>query len=843
MDLWQAGDLIDSRYRVTRVLGRGGMGVVYQVRHLAWQTDLAVKRPRPEWFRAVAGRELFTAEAQTWVSLGLHPNVCCCHYVQVIEGVPVVFAEYVPGGSLSGWIGDGRLYEGDALARILDIAIQAARGLEHAHRRGVIHLDVKPANVLLAEGDTAKISDFGLARARAAVSEAAAGEAARSVAGDSAMVPGGGLMTRAYASPEQADDRPVGRRTDVYSLAVSVLEMIIGEVTWHSGTVAAAVLDARRADMPPELAGLLERCLAYDPVDRPSMASVAAEMARVYQPITGRRYARPVPEPASLRAAELNNRALSLLDLGQPDDAREAFRLALEADPRRREQLRVLRGGAASHLAISGDARFLLAAAELDGVVRLWELDSGRLLRTFRGVRDPVNAVHLDADYAGGDAGAAFTLTAREREPVRARPLGLPRGHVSKPVLSRPRPPAELAELGSRVETLTAGGREAMTAGRYREALGLLAQARQTRGYARDPGVVSLWRELGRHVTQVTVRTAWPARTWRGHASAVSSADLSADGRVAISGDEDGSVRVWDTGTGTCLHALTGHRDLVYSVALSADGQRILSASRGEVRLWRTATGECLLVLPAYGLLDMVPARFVPGEDRAVTGGGDGLIHVWDLADGSPVRVLRGHEGPVNDVRVSSGLVVSAGADTTVRVWDAGSGDCVRVLAGHQTEVMSVSLSADGTTAVSLAGRDIRVWDAASGRCLRRHTETEARITTIRFLAGARFVICAGTGRADSPHAVRVRDTVTGDPVLTIETTGAGATALAVSPCGPCSGRTRRRWTGCGTGSLPGRSRWCSPTRRYALLLDRAEGTGARTVEHAVERLLIHSYS
>jgi serine/threonine protein kinase len=126
---WQTGEIIDGRYEVIRLAGQGGMGQVYQVKHLDWGIDLAVKQPRPDALRRPGAREQFVEEAEAWVSLGLHPNLCCCHYVRRLDGLPMVFAEYVPGGSLRSWITDGRLYEGTAdevLRRVLDVAVQFA---------------------------------------------------------------------------------------------------------------------------------------------------------------------------------------------------------------------------------------------------------------------------------------------------------------------------------------------------------------------------------------------------------------------------------------------------------------------------------------------------------------------------------------------------------------------------------------------------------------------------------------------------------------------------------------------------------------------------------------------
>src|SRR6185503_4715365 len=102
------------------------------------------------------------------VNLGLHPHTVSCYYVRQLGGIPRVFAEYVEGGSLADWIESRKLYEGgpeESLKRILDIAIQFAWGLHYTHEQGLIHRDVKPANVMLTSSGTVKVTDFGLSRA------------------------------------------------------------------------------------------------------------------------------------------------------------------------------------------------------------------------------------------------------------------------------------------------------------------------------------------------------------------------------------------------------------------------------------------------------------------------------------------------------------------------------------------------------------------------------------------------------------------------------------------------------------------------------------------------------
>jgi serine/threonine protein kinase len=194
--------------------------------------------------------------------------------VRRLGGIPCVFAEYVSGGSLAEWIDTGRLYEGrpgKVLERVLDIAIQFAWGLHHAHEQGLVHQDVKPGNVLVTEGGVVKVSDFGLARARGRTGEAGHGDGQRS-----SLVSYQG-MTPAYCSPEQQRGERLSHTTDVWSWGVSLLEMVLGQGTWRDGPsapkalesyLAGGVASARLPVLPPALADLLRHCLQVDPGNR-----------------------------------------------------------------------------------------------------------------------------------------------------------------------------------------------------------------------------------------------------------------------------------------------------------------------------------------------------------------------------------------------------------------------------------------------------------------------------------------------------------------------------------------------------------------------------------------------
>ena len=148
---WNLGQTILDDFVVDRVLGKGGMGIVYLVHSQTSRRLFAVKRATG---MKESDRRNFLAELQTWIDLPEHPNIVPCRFFRTVGDEVLIFAEYVEGGSLKEWIDSKKLYEGGpqkAVERILDISIQFAWGLHCMHERGVVHQDVKPGNVLELE--------------------------------------------------------------------------------------------------------------------------------------------------------------------------------------------------------------------------------------------------------------------------------------------------------------------------------------------------------------------------------------------------------------------------------------------------------------------------------------------------------------------------------------------------------------------------------------------------------------------------------------------------------------------------------------------------------------------
>src|SRR5579885_1181721 len=337
--IWNVGDLIIGQYEVISKLGEGGMGAVYKIHDRQLNADLVVKSPRPEIFTRADGKENFIREAETWMKLRRHPHLVQCFFVHTLGRIPRIFAEYVDGGSLADWIRRRKLYEGGenvALARILDVAIQFAWGLHAAHEQGLVHQDVKPANVMLTAQGVAKVTDFGLAKARALASEATLEQPA----GEQSLLVSGGGMTPAYCSPEQAARQPLSHKTDIWSWGLSVLHMFVGRVTWMVGVTAREALASHvREDpaiplMPPEVVKLLNRCFEPQPEKRPAtMLEVATELQAIYVQRVDRAYPRKNPQPADLDAGTLMVQGIALDKLGKLQDALAVYEQAIRLDP------------------------------------------------------------------------------------------------------------------------------------------------------------------------------------------------------------------------------------------------------------------------------------------------------------------------------------------------------------------------------------------------------------------------------------------------------------------------------------------------------------------------------
>jgi len=280
-----------SHYQIQEKLGGGGMGVVYKAEDTRLKRLVALKFLPPDLTRDEDARERFVHEAQAASALD-HTNICTIYEIdETKEGQTFIAMAYYQGETLKQKIKRGPLPVDEAL----NYAVQVAQGLGKAHGEGIVHRDVKPANVMVTEDGVVKIVDFGLAK----------------VAEQTQLTKTGTTLgTVSYMSPEQARGEVVDERTDLWALGVVLYEMLTGARPFRGDYEQAVIywilneepepLTALRAEVPTALARVIEKALAKSPEDRYQTVSellTDIEVLSGVRPLTGL-FNRVAPTPA-----------------------------------------------------------------------------------------------------------------------------------------------------------------------------------------------------------------------------------------------------------------------------------------------------------------------------------------------------------------------------------------------------------------------------------------------------------------------------------------------------------------------------------------------------------------
>jgi serine/threonine protein kinase len=655
-----------GKYRILKVLGHGGMGVVFQAEDPRLKRAVAIKAMLPALAASASAGQRFLREAQAMAAVE-HDHIVRVYQVDEDRGVPFLAMEFLKGEPL-----DERLRREQALPvpEVLRIGRETAEALAAAHERGLIHRDVKPANVWLeAPRGRVKLLDFGLARA---TSESAALTQQGAIIG-----------TPAYMAPEQGRGEPVDHRGDLFSLGVVLYRLSTGRqpfegrdtvstllsVVTHEPPPPAAVSDG----VPPVLSDLVMKLLEKDASRRPA---AAAEVVQALQALEEDLRER---KSAAREKALLPPTLIEKTTLTPP--AEQTFAFEEGPTPERPAKGAKQKRGVPVLPALIGGGVLL---AGFLAAVFLWPK---------KGEPPPVPAKGASPVSASAGAGTA---------PAKAN------GEADEA-------PAELHRFtdhrgGVWCVACSADGKVGLSGGG---------------DYFQDGNLVVA---ADYDVRQWDLTTGKLVRKLSAHTGTVKSVAISKDGKVGASGSWDRTVSLWDLQTGRELLSLEGHTDKVTGVALSDDGRRVLTcALDGSMILWDAGTGKELNRLTVT-TAPLWSAALSADGTRAVGGCGGGpgkdfSLRLWEAVTGRETSQFVGHSDGVHSVAFSPDgrriLGGEAGGDAIV--WDAATGGIGHRLPGH-----AVCFSADGTRALTGCNDStVRLWATGDWRelsVLRGHT-------------------------------------------------------------------------------------------------------------------------
>jgi WD40 repeat protein len=746
-------------YEIVGELGRGGMGVVYEARHLALDRPVALKMIRSG---ADAGEEelaRFRTEAEAAARLQ-HPNIVQIHEVGEHQGLPYVALEFCPGGSLEKKLNGTPLPPQPAA----QLAETLARAMHVAHGKGIVHRDLKPANVLLvaserpeavaladgageAERYDPKITDFGLAK-RLDV--------------DVGQTQTGAILgTPSYMAPEQAcgKSKEIGPAADVYALGATLYELLTGRPPFKAATPLDTILQVIGEDpvpprtlqpkLPRDLETVCLKCLQKEPSRRYGSAQELADDLRRFQegkPILARpvgrlekaaKWARRRPAAAALVAVSslgslliTTGLVVGILVIADAWDRERGTRNNLEiavegekhATAAANEQTEIAKKATAdANNALEGQkqataeagqqlnrARHNAMNLQLERVLAVYERDP----RLGRDLLDDTEACPIDLrDFAWG---LYYRWCQRDRFRVTGASVACSLdGKTLSSVVGHP------AEDSGGVYDCVMLWDVAEQRGRL--AFRFTGVGEGPMAFSPDGKRIILCRR-GEAIKIRDVATGTEQVTLAGDLEAVSTLEFSKDGRILALASEN-----WKAGP----PAPPSGGGSGSSVALASN--------QGKVTLWETASGRQLGSFQGEnGRLSSL--LFSPDGTSLVILGGDGAVTLWDVATRKKFADLEGGRPPV--VFTSDGHLLASGSrNNTVLLWDGATGKALRSLPGHAGAVSALAFSADGQTLASgSADNTVRVWDAASGKELHMLEGHPGPVTAVAFNATGKLL-------------------------------------------------------------------------------------------------------
>ncbi len=723
---WLPGEVVNGRYRVDRIFG-GAMGKVYIAEHLGWKIWMAIKAPRPEVWADREGLQRILREANGWIRLGLHPNIASCYYVQAISNIPHIFIEYVAGGTLEEWINRGRCKD---MRTVLSLSIQFCNGMEFTHAKGFIHRDIKPQNILISKDGLVKITDFGILRS--IQEKDTENEGPLDSQDSDATV--GFRGTPNYASPEQLrNTHRVDRRTDIFSFGLCLWMMLCGKRPYKhnaQGECPDPVAATPGIFLPQSLKDILVKCVAYHKEERfNNFSELRSALNDVYIELFKVSCPYAIMEKIDMRAENLNNRAVSLAELGKYKQA-------------------------AIYLSRTLEINDSLPEALLNSHMLKWRRtneDAGRLLRRVEAGKKRFPKLSIFDSLQKEIAEFVETETDERRKKRKKNP---------ELQLCFPKPPMEIFRESQLRRSVHHNIITLLQNRRLTECFDTLQVSWANDSYRKDKFYYKIYEQLLPEGIKRAISAVQRMVTHPGEGGPVFYLGSIPDRKLVLSASSGKSILVRSVGlrkngvtlarTDHAIASLAAHdsgglfaaglgngsvyfqsftgavkstvscgESAVKSLVFIDDGRFLLAGLEcGKVVVVETKTGKTrkIDVSTSGGincLVSLGGMQFAAGSDN-------GSILLYDGQTGECLREVEAHGLPVATLAVSPDrkLIASGSADRQARVWESSTLRCLQTLDRHEEAVTSVLLLADGQTLISGCDDDIiKVWKWQEAQC------------------------------------------------------------------------------------------------------------------------------
>jgi WD40 repeat protein len=678
-----------------------------------------------------------------------HPNIVQVHDFNIDGETYYMVMEYLIGETLQ-----ARLKRLNAENRpmpfteVTQISQQLSEAVGYAHNHELIHRDIKPANIMLDLNGQAILMDFGIVKI---------------VGGEYHTATGATIGTAMYMSPEQIRSEKADERSDIYSLGVTLYEMISGRTPYKADSVLTLMMKVLndplpdlakiREGIPESLLAAVNKALEKDKKDRfQTMDEMIAALQRTQEHVAGITQAVTIiddvqhgstsAEDSPAEAVAATEHAETELEGTVPLQAEKTVMESPERDNLEQQQK------AAAALTVKDQA-------VEPAPVRQQAAKSG-LRDSIRQNYRKIIAIAASLLLLGAAAAVGYIYIASQREPeLQLDPIKSPQVEIN----------AETAQfvvnLGlwnsdSFIEELAfspdgqiigaSNNRDLMQFSKYQYYGSLwevekgslqnylLGQTQWMYGAAFSPNgqlfatssddaSVYLWNVSDGSLAQSIVDSA---------SGGVTSVDFSPNNLLLAAGTWNGTVNLWDLRDGNLLRTFLGHESSVRDVAFSPDGNLLASASEdNNIKLWQVSNGSLVNTLSGHSA-QIHSLAFSPDGSQLASASEDYTIKLWQISDGSLVRNLQGHSDSVLEVAFSpdGSLLASGSNDGTLRLWRASDGELLRILREHWDSITGIDFSPDGRMLVSTASDGVmRFWGLSEAIPLETEAPAEALLT------------------------------------------------------------------------------------------------------------------